>query len=525
MMKTKKLLGVLLALLMLLPVIPLYVSAEIYSGYCGENGDNVKWELDTITKTLTISGEGNMANFATNAYGLRAPWYPHRMHIENVVVTDGIEMISGYSFYDCNNLKTISISKDVWGLGVYSFYRCTNLKEIGLPKSLSIIGDYAFRDCYNIKDVYYDGSIREWKNVKIYRSNDAITNAQIHYSDVYNIGEETYNFKNFEDSKSKGYCFGMSSTSSGYHIGTLDISIVMGNYTDKLYSLTESETLKKPIRFYQDRQGITANRSIVAGGTHYKTYIFSDIEKDWNEVVDYVKNHKYDDAGTLQIGYRIKVGSKVLGHSVNFLRYSKVDNQERIYIYDNNCPHTEKYIYKSEDGKILYKNILCENMCPAYAEPLICIAIRDMEKYFSIASEFKSKTVIYAKTDTISIDESLPYLMDGNEDGIPNNMYEFDETTTTVKITPLVDNASFTYLDKEYSFGKIDEDTYAEFSLSTSEDEAPEFEIVNAPEEDPSESCSCNCHASGIKKIFFIIINFFEKLFGKNKVCACGVSH
>ncbi|MBQ5904474.1 MAG: hypothetical protein IIW88_01210, partial [Clostridia bacterium] len=94
-----------------------------------------------------------------------------------------------------------------------------------------------------------------------------------------------------------------------------------------------------------------------------------------------------------------------------------------------------------------------------------------------------------------------------------------------VKITPLVDNASFTYLDKEYSFGKIDEDTYAEFSLSTSEDEAPEFEIVNAPEEDPSESCSCNCHASGIKKIFFIIINFFEKLFGKNKVCACGVSH
>ena len=39
------------------------------------------------------------------------------------------------------------------------------------------------------------------------------------------------------------------------------------------------------------------------------------------------------------------------------------------------------------------------------------------------------------------------------------------------------------------------------------------------------DNCPCDCHAGGIKAFFFKIINFFQKLFGKNKVCACGVKH
>ncbi|MBQ4348732.1 MAG: Ig-like domain-containing protein [Clostridia bacterium] len=42
---------------------------------------------------------------------------------------------------------------------------------------------------------------------------------------------------------------------------------------------------------------------------------------------------------------------------------------------------------------------------------------------------------------------------------------------------------------------------------------------------DPSENCDCNCHAGGIKAFFFRLVNFFQKLFGKNKVCECGVAH
>ena len=55
-------------------------------------------------------------------------------------------------------------------------------------------------------------------------------------------------------------------------------------------------------------------------------------------------------------------------------------------------------------------------------------------------------------------------------------------------------------------------------------DEPVEPSTPDTPSE-PNDDCSCNCHAGGIKSFFFKILNFFEKLFGKNKVCACGVKH
>ena len=37
----------------------LFANAEVYSGDCGANGDNVKWAFDTETGVLAISGEGD----------------------------------------------------------------------------------------------------------------------------------------------------------------------------------------------------------------------------------------------------------------------------------------------------------------------------------------------------------------------------------------------------------------------------------------------------------------------------------
>lgn len=40
-----------------------------------------------------------------------------------------------------------------------------------------------------------------------------------------------------------------------------------------------------------------------------------------------------------------------------------------------------------------------------------------------------------------------------------------------------------------------------------------------------AKACSCNCHKTGILNFFFRIFLFFQKLFGLNKTCACGVNH
>ncbi len=42
---------------------------------------------------------------------------------------------------------------------------------------------------------------------------------------------------------------------------------------------------------------------------------------------------------------------------------------------------------------------------------------------------------------------------------------------------------------------------------------------------DSKDNCSCNCHKGGIAGLIFKIINFFQKFFGMNKVCACGAKH
>ena len=58
-----------------------------------------------------------------------------------------------------------------------------------------------------------------------------------------------------------------------------------------------------------------------------------------------------------------------------------------------------------------------------------------------------------------------------------------------------------------------------------------EFEKLDTPTpsdptpSDPTKDCSCDCHNSGLAGLIFKIINFFQKLLGRNKVCACGAKH
>ena len=147
-----------------------------------------------------------------------------------------------------------------------------------------------------------------------------------HWTDPYNLGDETYSFQNYGDSDSRGgHCFGMSITSSGYYTNLLDIGRIGGNANTPLYSFDRTQTVKRPICYYQGRQGSYSANAIVAGGSTY-LYGGSDISSDWQAVVNYVKSHKYDNTGLLQIGFRKNLEG---GHAINFLRYENINGQDR----------------------------------------------------------------------------------------------------------------------------------------------------------------------------------------------------
>ena len=322
--------------------------------------------------------------------------------------------------------------------------------------------------------------------------------SKIPEADIYNLGEETYSFANFGDNDSPGgHCFGMSVTSAGYYTEDLDITDVGGNYEQDVYALKRSTRVDAPICYYQPIQHSYSTNAMVAGGTNYKNRNKWDIASDWNEVINYVKNHSHDNKGDLQIGFRGKYDyygtAKEGGHAINFLRYEEVNGQPRIYAYDNNFPDTETYFYKDSNGNI--------KQAPkaTFDISIDCIALRSIPKYFDLAADYDSTRYIYAEKDSISIEGLDAYLMDGSTEMGSTVMFEVPAGVNQITIVPLVDNAEFEYLDESYSFGAVDDDTVGVFTLASSNDEggvsSPSLTIEN-------ES----------KSIWEMILDFFKML-------------
>ncbi len=419
-----------------------------------------------------------------------------------------VNEIGAYAFYACTTLTKVVIPNTVTTIGNYAFAYCIELKHIEIPSSVKTIGNNVFRSSNNVV-IYCPKGSQAYK----YANSNGISYTIIPDKtvDIYNLGEETYSFENFGDEDSAGgHCFGMSMTSSGYHIGKIDQSIIGLSSDNDIYSCTLSSVVKEPICHYQNLQGSYALVSTVAGGSYYKTSIY-DINNDWEEVTKYVKDHSYDDKGLLQIGFR---KNNEGGHAINFLRYAVVDGEERIYAYDNNFPFTETYFYKNKSGEVM------QIPEATFSGSIDCIALRNVETFFEHAGDYDGDKFIFADRDTIKIDGITPYPLDGGIVMKEEVVFVIPKRSREVKIIPLIDNASFTYNNETYNFSSINENTYGVLSLTDSSEKA-EFIISDKSD----SSCSCNCHKTGITHFFFIIVNFFQKLFGQNKVCACGVAH
>lgn len=277
---------------------------------------------------------------------------------------------------------------------------------------------------------------------------------------IYNIGEETYSFINFTDNDSfGGHCFGMSITSAGYYIGALDVTKLGISSVKQLNTLSRTTTVSEPICFYQARQTI-ATKSIVAGGCYYK-YKYNDINSDWNAVVNYVKNHAYDNTGSLQIGFR----KGESGHAINFLYYAEVNGEARVYAYDNNYPTVETYFYMDANGNV--------KQAPkqTFNGSIDCICLRSIQKYFSLAESYDSTRYIETYSKSISIPSAELYYLDGEAKNGELIGYEIPDGVDQVVIIPLTDNAEFIYLGEEYNLGNLEDDQVALFTLSKTEDE------------------------------------------------------
>jgi len=426
----------------------------------------------TYTATLTVTGSNSISRSATLSFTVSAaPTYtatisPTSKTFTGATVGYGAQTAQQFIITNTGTGTISSLAAALSGTNASSFEISTALS----PMSIAAGGTatVSVRPKTGLAAGTYTATLTVTGSNSISRS--ATLSFTVSAAN-YTFGKDTYSFQNYSDSHSNGHCFGMSITSSAYHLRLLDIAIIGGNYSQGLYALSATSTVKAPICHYQQ---IQTSQAVVAG-----SWCSSNITSDWTAVVNYVKSGKYNNTGELQVVY----DHDPYGHAVNFLRYAEVSGQPRIYVYDNNFPNVETYFYRDNQGRVFQAPNATFN---GYGDGSItCMGLVDVAKYMTIAGKFDPKRVIYADKDAISINGIVALTMKGDFELGKRVMYEIPDHLNEVTIIPLVDNAAFDYLDNEYSFGTINKDTIGIFKLSVLKEgtitQNPSLTITQSP--------------------------------------------
>lgn len=79
--------------------------------------------------------------------------------ITDLVVPDGVEIINGSAFYDCDSLKSVTIPDSVTRIGSSAFKRCDNITSIVIPDSVTELNGNIFEECNGLETVVIGNGI------------------------------------------------------------------------------------------------------------------------------------------------------------------------------------------------------------------------------------------------------------------------------------------------------------------------------------------------------------------------------
>ena len=157
-------------------------------GTCGATGneENVTWAFNPTAGSLTISGTGAMADYASAS---AMPWNSFKTSITSIVIEDDVTTIGQRAFYGCTALTSVTFPETFSAIGNYAFYNCSGLTSIALPEGITAIGNSAFYGCTSLASVTLPSTLTSiGSNAFI---NDALTSIIIP-SSVTSIGSGAF---------------------------------------------------------------------------------------------------------------------------------------------------------------------------------------------------------------------------------------------------------------------------------------------------------------------------------------------
>ncbi|MBR1399410.1 MAG: leucine-rich repeat protein [Alphaproteobacteria bacterium] len=117
----------------------------------GVYSDSVQCTYDETSKTLTISGEGEMGNYDyLNNHKSTAPWA--KKDIEYAIIENGITTIGDRVFEGLFNLKEVKGTENIISVGYAAFAYSSSLTGLNFPNAQNV-GGVAFLDIRNLEYV------------------------------------------------------------------------------------------------------------------------------------------------------------------------------------------------------------------------------------------------------------------------------------------------------------------------------------------------------------------------------------
>ena len=179
----KKYLSLFLAVVLLVGLLPLQSSAQVYTGSCGEN---LTWTFDSRAHEMVISGTGPMYDYSPEN---PAPWAEFN-GLSYCYIRQGVTSIGNYAFVnDSYGSIIVHIPSSVRKIGEYAFAkRRFSITFYGDPFP---IPDSAFLDCYGT--CYY---LQDWPEAERPYTNENIKFRQAHLEigkdtkQIYQLAEE-----------------------------------------------------------------------------------------------------------------------------------------------------------------------------------------------------------------------------------------------------------------------------------------------------------------------------------------------
>ena len=105
-------------------------------------------------------------------------------NLKSIKLPSKLDSIGDFAFAYCTSLTEMTVPEGVKVLSANALYECSSLKTLRLPVSIAEIGSYCTVKCDKLSDVYYAGTQKQWKLVKVDSSNTSLTKAKMHYGNL-----------------------------------------------------------------------------------------------------------------------------------------------------------------------------------------------------------------------------------------------------------------------------------------------------------------------------------------------------